>query len=180
MRPFYRMIPCVLAVLLLAPLPATAQKAKAQAQTPPAAVAPAPAEGFEYCAEDWKIGPAAIYGKEDNRFRIEQDLPESCKERTVMYEITGRDKVQKADCDFSVVYGSGGSSEKIRVTVNGAETKKGEVPSYLKEPARRIRVRCFALDEYKPFDARVCVRCGGESGAKSDVFEKDLEKFLKQ
>ena len=42
-----------------------------------------------------------------------------------------------------------------------------------------MRVRCFALDEYKPFDVRLCASCG-ESGKKGDAFDKELEKFLKQ
>jgi len=136
-------------------------------------------QGFTQCVEDWKVGPPAIYGRQDNRLRLELELPDSCREQPVFYEVTGRDKAQKATCDFSVVYGSGGSSERIRVEVLGQDVKGGEIPSYVKEPARRVRVRCFTLDEYKPFDARLCVRCGKDV-RKDDAFGQELEKFLKQ
>ncbi len=174
MRPTPRTLCCALALLLLAAPAVAAQKAKS-----PAAPDPASQEGFTHCVEDWKAGPVAIYGKEDGRFRLELELPDSCRDKPIFYEITGRDRVQRADCDLTVIYGSGGSSEKMRIQVMGTETKKGEIPSYLKEPSRRLRVRCFALDEYKPFDVRLCASCG-ESGKKDDAFDKDLEKFLKQ
>lgn len=175
MRVFF---PCALALLLLVPATAAAQKAKAQPQKA-ATSTPAPQEGFTRCVEDWKVGPPAIHGNQDHRFRLEIELPDACREKPVFYEVVGRDKVQRATCDFSIIYGSGGASEKVRVEVAGTEAKAGEIPSYLKEAVRRVRVRCFALDEYKPFDARLCVTCGQDT-KKGDLFDQELEKFLKQ
>lgn len=156
-------------ILMLWPLAASAQQPGQSL----------PQESFERCVEDWKSGPAAIYGPQDGRFRLETELPGSCQDRAVTYVVAGRDRDQLGQCGLAVLYGSGGDSETVTVRVEGLERKTGEVVSYAREAVRRVRVRCTAPDQYRPFDLRVCVRCGA-GAAPDEAFGRDLEKFLKQ
>ncbi|EPR37018.1 hypothetical protein dsx2_0961 [Desulfovibrio sp. X2] len=159
--------------------PAASSSSSSSSSSSVAAPAAPRAQDFERCEDGWKSGPAGLYGPQDKPWKLKVDLPESCRDLPATYEIVGRDKDQLAECRLEVVYGSGGTSEPVRVTVAGKETKHGAVESYEAEPERAVRVVCKAPDDFRPFDVRLCVRCGADPFADQD-FQKDLGTFLKQ